>query len=85
MKKIVNVICYAVIAVLGIICLLGIFAVPDDNLPLPDFVYILVSSKVIGIGAGGSWRVWLSAGKQREQYLKLRNCITSFRLWPKIL
>lgn len=52
MKKIVNVICYAVIAVLGIICLLGIFAVPDDNLPLPDFVYILVSSKVIGIGAG---------------------------------
>ena len=52
MKKIVNVICYAVITVLGIICLLGIFAVPDDNLPLSDFVYILVSSKVIGIGAG---------------------------------
>ncbi len=52
MKKIVNVICYAVIAVLGIICLLGIFSVPDDNLPLSDFVYILVSSKVIGIGAG---------------------------------
>lgn len=52
MKKIVNVICYAVIAVLGIICLLGIFAVPNDNLPLSDFVYILVSSKVIGIGAG---------------------------------
>lgn len=52
MKKIVNVICYAVIAVLGIICLLGLFAVPDDNLPLSDFVYILVSSKVIGIGAG---------------------------------
>lgn len=52
MKKIVNVICYAVIAVLGIICLLGIFAVPDDNMPLSDFVYILVSSKVIGIGAG---------------------------------
>ena len=38
MKKIVNVICYAVIAVLGIVCLLGIFAVPDDNLPLSDFV-----------------------------------------------
>ena len=37
---------------LGIVCLLGIFAVPDDNLPLSDFVYILVSSKVIGIGAG---------------------------------
>lgn len=52
MKKIVNVICYAVIAVLGIVCLLGIFAVPDDNLPLSDFVYILVSSKVISIGAG---------------------------------
>ena len=52
MKKIVNVICYAVIAVLGIVCLLGIFAVPNDNLPLSDFVYILVSSKVIGIGAG---------------------------------
>ena len=53
MKKIVNVICYAVIAVLGIVCLLGIFAVPNDNLPLSDFVYILVSSKVIGIGASG--------------------------------
>ena len=52
MKKIVNVICYAVIAVLGIVCLLGIFAVPNDNLPLSDFVYIMVSSKVIGIGAG---------------------------------
>ena len=52
MKKIVNVICYAVIAVLGIVCLLGIFAVPNDNLPLSDFVYILVSSKAIGIGAG---------------------------------
>ena len=32
MKKIVNVICYAVIAVLGIICLLGIFSVPDDGI-----------------------------------------------------
>ena len=52
MKNIVNVICYAVIAVLGIVCLLGIFAVPNDNLPLSDFAYILVSSKVIGIGAG---------------------------------
>ena len=52
MKKIVNVVCYAVIVVLGIVCLLGIFAVPNDNLPLSDFVYILVSSKVIGIGAG---------------------------------
>lgn len=52
MKKIVNIICYAVIAVLGIVCLLGIFAVPNDNLPLSDFVYILVSTKVIGVGVG---------------------------------
>ena len=52
MKKIVNVVCYAVIVVLGIVCLLGIFAVPNDNLPLSDFVYILVSTKVIGVGVG---------------------------------
>lgn len=52
MKKIVTNYRYYLIVVLGLVCMLGIFGVPADDLPFADFVYILVSSKVIGLGAG---------------------------------
>lgn len=52
MKKIVTNYRYYIMAFLGLVAMLGIFAVPANNLPAKDWIYVLVSSKVIGIGAG---------------------------------
>ena len=45
---------YYVLGVLLIIAMLGIFSVPIDDQPTINWIYCLVSSKVIGFGA-----VWI--------------------------
>lgn len=52
MKKILANYRYYVLVVLATIAILGIFAVPVDNLPFAQWCYTLISSKVIGFGAG---------------------------------
>lgn len=52
MKKILANYRYYVLTVLAVIAMLGIFSVPVDGLPFEQWLYTLVSSKVIGFGAG---------------------------------
>lgn len=52
MKKILSNYRYYVLVVLATIAILGIFAVPVDDLPFAQWCYTLISSKVIGFGAG---------------------------------
>lgn len=52
MKKILTNYRYYVLFVLAAIAVLGIFSVPVDDLPFMQWLYTLVSSKVIGFGAG---------------------------------
>lgn len=52
MKKILSNYRYYVLVVLAIAAMLGVFAVPAEDLPFANWLYTLVSSKVIGFGAG---------------------------------
>lgn len=51
MKKIFTNYRYYVLFVLATIAVFGIFSVPVDDLPFVQWLYTLVSSKVIGFGA----------------------------------
>lgn len=51
MKNILTNYRYYVLVVLATVAIIGIFAVPVDDLPFVQWLYTLVSSKVIGFGA----------------------------------
>ena len=38
--------------VLCVVCCLGVFAVPDDELPMLTWLWVLVTTKAVGFGAG---------------------------------
>lgn len=66
MKKILSNYRYYVLIVLAIVVMLGIFAVPAEDLPFANWLYVLVSSKVIGFGAGyAAYRLIKHWEKQR--------------------
>ena len=52
MKKILSNYRYYVLVVLATVAIIGIFAVPVDDLPFAQWCYTLISSKVISFGAG---------------------------------
>ena len=52
MKKIFTNYRYYVLFVLATVAIFGIFSVPVENLPFAQWCYTLISSKVIGFGAG---------------------------------
>lgn len=70
MKKIVTNYRYYVMTALCLVTIMGIFAVPAEDLPQGTWFYVLVSSKVIGLGAG--WilchlaKCWQAKGKIPE-------------------
>lgn len=43
---------YYVKMIIGIVVILGIFSIPDENLPLIRWAWMLFVSKSIGFGAG---------------------------------
>ena len=51
MKKILSNYRYYVLVILAITVMLGIFAVPAENLPFANWLYTLVFVKVIGFSA----------------------------------
>lgn len=51
MKKIICNYRYWVLLILGTIAMVGIMAVPVDELPFLSWVYVLVSSKLIAVAA----------------------------------
>lgn len=52
MKAIITNYRYYVLAVLTFILIIGLFAVPAEDLPFSYWLYTLVSSKLIALGAG---------------------------------
>lgn len=56
MKKILANYRYYVLFVLMSIAMLGIFSVPIEDQPQANWIYCILSSKIIGIGAG-----WIAA------------------------
>ncbi len=43
---------YYVMMIIGFVVILGVFSVPDENLPLTKWAWMLVVSKAISFGAG---------------------------------
>ena len=52
MKKIITNYRYYVLFVLCVVCCLGIFAVPEDELPVITWLWVLTTTKAVGFGAG---------------------------------
>ena len=52
MKKIITNYRYYVLIVLCVVCCLGVFAVPDDELPILTWFWVLATTKAVGFGAG---------------------------------
>ena len=52
MKKIITNYRYYVLIVLCVVCCLGVFAVPDDELPMLTWFWVLATTKAVGFGAG---------------------------------
>lgn len=48
MKKILSNYRYYVLVVLATVFILGVMAVPNESLPTANYIYTLISSKVIG-------------------------------------
>lgn len=61
MTKILKNYRYYVLFVLMSIAILGIFSVPIEEQPLANWFYCLLSSKIIGVGAG-----WEAKGRIPE-------------------
>ena len=69
---------YYVLFVLMSIAILGIFSVPIEDQPLANWIYCLLSSKIIGVGAG-----WIAAKLYKRWEAKgsipeLSNSINNF-------
>lgn len=43
---------YYVMMIIGFVVILGVFSIPDENLPLMRWTWMLLVSKSIGFGAG---------------------------------
>lgn len=43
---------YYLMMVLGVVTMLGVFSVPNEEMPLIEWAYKLALSKIIGFGAG---------------------------------
>lgn len=71
MKKIICNYRYWALLILGVIAVLGILAVPADELPFTSWLYILVSSKLVAVAAGYIFRRlylrWESRGAVDER------------------
>ena len=78
MKKIICNYRYWVLLILGVIAVLGILAVPADELPFTSWLYILVSSKLITVAAGYIfYRLYLRWGS-RGTIEELTNFVSNY-------
>lgn len=68
MKKILTNYRYYVITLLCGIVIIGLFAVPAEDLPLAYWFYVLVSTKLIALAAGSLWPTCLNAGRPKAPY-----------------
>lgn len=70
MKKIFSNYRYYILLVVSFVALMGVFSVPQEELPVLSWLWVLVSTKTIGFLAGWLFVVlfkrWDKAGKIQE-------------------
>ncbi|WP_297261541.1 hypothetical protein [uncultured Prevotella sp.] len=78
MKKTISNYRYYVLVVLAFVCFIGIFAVPDDGLPFISWLWILISSKIAGFGAGCLFYNLVDHWRGRKSIPELTSFIDNF-------
>lgn len=78
MKKAISNYRYYVLIALGVVCFFGIFAVPDDSLPFFSWLWILVSTKIIGLCTGYLLHHLIEHWQDREAIPELTEFINNF-------
>ena len=78
MKKIICNYRYWVLLILGTIAMLGVMAVPADELPFTSWFYTLVSSKLIAVAAGYIFHRLYLRWKKRETIDELTNFVSNY-------
>ena len=78
MKKIICNYRYWVLLIMGTIAMLGIFAVPADELPFTSWLYMLVSSKLIAVAASYFFHRLYLRWKKRETIDELTNFVSNY-------
>lgn len=78
MKKIICNYRYWVLMLLGTIAMVGIMAVPADELPINSWVYVLVSSKLIAVAAGYIFHRLYLRWEKRGTIAELTDFITNY-------
>lgn len=78
MKKIICNYRYWVMLILAVIAVLGIMAVPADEVPFTSWLYMLVSSKLIAVAAGYIFRRLYLRWESRGTIDELTNFVTNY-------
>ena len=78
MKKIICNYRYWVLMVLSTVAMVGIMAVPADELPITSWVYVLVSSKLIAVAAGYVFHRLYLRWEKRGTIAELTDFITNY-------
>ena len=78
MKKIICNYRYWVMLILAVIAVLGILAVPADEVPFTSWLYMLVSSKLIAVAAGYIFRRLYLRWESRGTIDELTNFVTNY-------
>ena len=78
MKKIICNYRYWVLLILGTIVMLGIMAVPADELPFTSWFYTLLSSKLIAVAAGYIFHHLYLRWKKRGNIEELTNFVSNY-------
>lgn len=78
MKKIICNYRYWVLMVLSTVAMMGIVAVPADELPITSWVYVLVSSKLIAVAAGYVFHRLYLRWEKRGTIAELTDFITNY-------
>lgn len=78
MKKIICNYRYWALLILGVIAVLGIMAVPADELPFTSWLYILVSSKLIAVATGHIFHRLYLRWRTRGTIEELTNFVSNY-------
>ena len=78
MKKIICNYRYWVLLIMGAIAVLGIVAVPVDELPCVSWVYVLLSSKLIAVAAGYIFHRLYLRWEKRGTIDELTNFVSNY-------
>ena len=78
MKKVISNYRYYVLTLLCVVCCLGVFAVPNDELPLFSWFWVLATTKAVGFGAGYMYAKLYSHWEAKEVIPELTNFVNEF-------